>query len=365
MNRKAFFTIVTKSHLAYARALALQLKKFHGSIPFYVFLADHPDGCFDVDKEPFHAITLEKFLPAGLLSTTSGYYTAYELSNTFKPHAHLFMSKLDGIERWLHLDADLYITSSLDSLFRQLEETSIMLMPHLLRADVVPVMEQLELSFLRNGIYNGGCVGINKSPLSLQFLNWWRERMVWFCLHNSPGLEAEQTWLNFVPSLFPDWKLVRDPGSNVAYWNIHERPLEINPAGGYIVQGHPVTFLHFSGWDWRNPELPTRHYQIELGSSKDAWIEAARTYSQILQACEIEICSGWPYSFAKAKNGMALTPSMRRNYLEALRHKNQTIAVPSIFDSPENYIDPAQVPPTIWSATKTWLRAVKRNLLNR
>ena len=86
MNRQAFFTIVTKSHLAYARALALQLKKFHGSIPFYVFLADHPDGCFDVDKEPFQAIPLEKFLPAGLLSTTSGYYTAYELSNTFKPH---------------------------------------------------------------------------------------------------------------------------------------------------------------------------------------------------------------------------------------------------------------------------------------
>ncbi len=55
-----------------------------------------------------------------------------------------------------------------------------------------------------------------------------------------------------------DCHLVKDVTVNVAYWNLGPRRLTAS-GGGYLVNGEPLTFFHFSGYDPRRPWLLSRH----------------------------------------------------------------------------------------------------------
>ncbi len=359
MESNAVFTIVTKSHLPFARVMAERIRRFHGDIPFYVFLSDRPDGYFELEREPFRGVTIDQVLPPNLLATMSGYYTAYELCNALKPFAHLYLHELGHVSRWFYLDSDVCLLASLAPMFDELADAAILLVPHILQPVPVANIGELELMFLRTGIYNGGCLGISRSDESRAFLEWWKERLVWHCLHGWPGIEADQSWLNFVIPLFGGWKMMRHPGVNVAYWNIHERPLEGTPERGLSVQGHPVLFLHFSGWDWRNPDLPTRHHQPQWGASREPWTNVARSYAADLKNAGADICQSWPYSFAKARNGCVITPAMRRNYWAYLRDRNGS-ARDSLFEQPEKFKSPRFQTESLWGPTRIWLGAVRR-----
>ena len=53
--------------------------------------------------------------------------------------------------------------------------------------------------------------------------------------------------------------LVKDPSWNVAYWNLATRPLTRGADGGLLVAGHPLTFVHLSGYSPRQPHLLSKH----------------------------------------------------------------------------------------------------------
>ena len=44
-------------------------------------------------------------------------------------------------------------------------------------------------------------------------------------------MHYDQRWLDLVPALFDDVHIVRDPGCNVAYWNLPERYVTLTPNG--------------------------------------------------------------------------------------------------------------------------------------
>ena len=71
------------------------------------------------------------------------------------------------------------------------------------------------------GVFNSGFVAVGQS--GRPFLDWWASRLRRDCLFCEPmGVHADQRWLDFVPSYF-DHHVLRDPGINVAQWNLHER----------------------------------------------------------------------------------------------------------------------------------------------
>ena len=46
--------------------------------------------------------------------------------------------------------------------------------------------------------------------------------------------------------MFDDVLVVRDPGYNVASWNLSNRKIEIDAAGNCLVNGKPLRFFHFT-----------------------------------------------------------------------------------------------------------------------
>jgi hypothetical protein len=66
--------------------------------------------------------------------------------------------------------------------------------------------------------------------------------------------------MNFAPVFFNRIEIVRDPGMNMAPWNLHERFLS-HQNGEIYVTGHgPLKFFHFSSFKAGMPELPFHYY---------------------------------------------------------------------------------------------------------
>jgi len=359
---RAVFTIATKSYLAYARVMGKEMGARHPETPFYVFLADQPDGCFEPDQEPFTIVPLKDFFPPELMATMPGYYTAYEFCNALKAFAHFYLAEKIGTERWFYLDSDIFLCGSLEPLFKDLDDCSILLTSHILKPFDLRISEQLELNILRTGTYNGGFVGLRNTGVAMKFLSWWKERLIWHCLGDQPGLEADQTWLNFVPVLFPEVKILRKPEVNVAYWNLHERELELEADGDFRVDGVQMPFLHFSGWDWRNPDQVTRHVRIILGNSTKAWVSLSRAFAARLEEASIQTTSAWPYSFSKSSNGREITATMRRNFrYHCLKRRDQPIET-TVFAKPEMF-HKLEDRPTPMSSSRKWVKARIKALL--
>ena len=49
-----------------------------------------------------------------------------------------------------------------------------------------------------------------------------------------------------VPGMFGGLLVVRDPGCNVASWNLSRRRLAFGPGGALTVNGSPLKFYHFT-----------------------------------------------------------------------------------------------------------------------
>ena len=68
---------------------------------------------------------------------------------------------------------------------------------------------------------------------------------------------TDQRWVDFVPSFF-EHHILKDPAYNVAYWNLHARDLTWD-GSRYMVDGAPMRFFHFSGFEFEKPWLLSRH----------------------------------------------------------------------------------------------------------
>jgi hypothetical protein len=337
MEKVHIFTIVTKSYLAYAKALAVKVEQFHPGVRFTVFVID-PDGMGSASSGTSAEIrSAADLFEDDTFRLMTGYYTADELCNACKPWAHAALLREASVNTTLYLDSDIFLTGSLAVLLDDLGEKAVLLTPHVIKPLLEGANENLERVFLDGGIFNGGCLVLSRSAEANTFLEWWKQRLRFQCLRFVPGLCVDQSWLNFVPAILPIDKVAvcRRPGVNVGHWNMHERELTFNGGEGFKVDGDPVTFVHFSGWDWRNPEVPSKYALSEAGCSEEGWALAGREYRDLLLEQGIEQSSRWPYSFSRAGDGSFIDLPMRRKYLNALKKKQCLAPEEHIFNCPD------------------------------
>ena len=148
----------------------------------------------------------------------------------------------------VYVDPDMAVFGSLDGFLVELAPCSVLLTPHLLVPESTrSVHFDDELSTLRHGLYNFGMFGVTNSPEGAAFAQWWSSRLEVLCIDDVPnGLFTDQRWGDLVPLFFPSAGISRDPGVNVASWNLHQRPFTMSSAGDYLVDGHPLVSYHFT-----------------------------------------------------------------------------------------------------------------------
>jgi hypothetical protein len=96
-----------------------------------------------------------------------------------------------------------------------------------------------------------------RTPETLRFLNWCFEQMTLFDVANA----RDQIWLNFAPSHVRDFVILKEPGVNTAYYNLHERRLAKDGADRWTVNGQLMYFFQFSGFNPQKPHILSRYNQ--------------------------------------------------------------------------------------------------------
>lgn len=334
------FTIVTKSFIAYAKALAFKVELFHPGASFTIFVVD-PDGMGNEASETSAEIrSAADLFNDNTFRLMTGYYTADELCNACKPWAHAALLREPSTKTTLYLDSDIFLTRSLMPLLDDLGEKAILITPHVLNARADHGSEVLDRALLHGGIYNGGCLVLSRSREADSFLVWWKDHLRYQCLRDVPSLCVDQPWLNFIPAFYSSDAFVvcRRPGVNVGHWNMHERELRSTAEGEFTSNGEPLMFLHFSGWDWQNPRAPSRHAITEAAKTSKVWAEAGDMYAKLLISQGIEQSSHLKYTYGYTSDGTPLTVEMRRLFLDHVKAGNVSfdpLGKPTIFTNPE------------------------------
>ena len=215
-------TIIAKNYLPFARVLMSSLRVSSPGVLPIVILVDHIDGFFDPAREDFDLV-LSEALPIPDSLWFHFKYTTLELSTAVKPFALEYIFERYSVDQVLYFDPDIAVYSDLDVLTAALRHSSVILTPHL----TSPLMDgrrPTDLDILRSGSYNLGFIGISRCAEAARFLQWWKTRLYDQCVVDLPrGLFVDQRWIDLVPGLFSDVGILRNPGLNVAYWNLSHR----------------------------------------------------------------------------------------------------------------------------------------------
>jgi len=332
-----FCTVVARNYLAYARVLAQSLHDVYGDADISVLVLDDEDGFVDEAREPFKVLR-----PADLdiepreFHHMAVIYDILELATAVKPW--LLQHLLESDDVACYLDPDIEVFSSLDEIERLALRHSIVLTPHtttpMPRDGLIPSEQTIRLA----GVFNLGFVAVSRD--AAPFLAWWSERLRRECrVAVAQGLFVDQRWIDFVPAYFEHTVLL-DEGYNVAYWNLYDRAVKLG-ADGYEVNGRPLRFYHYSGFDPLRPQLLSKHQvgvpRIKLQDQFAVAYLCGRYAARIMAADHLEALAQ-TYRYNYTALGVTIDHRVRmlyRNELEAAEEQGRDPRIPDPFDVTE------------------------------
>ena len=294
MKKVAVYTSFTFSYLAKARVLAKSLKEHHPDWCFVALITDTIPCTmrFDPLYEPFDQILWSQNLGIENFGSWIATHNIVEACTAVKGAALNYLSEKD-YDVVMYLDPDIVVFDSLDQLVCELETNDILLTPHQLTPEVkddAVAIKDNELCSLTHGVYNLGFVAINTEGEGKRFAQWWNDRLYLYCREDIPnGLFTDQRWCDLVPAFFDKVKVLRDPGCNVASWNLSQRNIEITQRGEILVNGSSLKFFHFTKLGPTGRKMTERYAQDNFEV-----FELWRWYEQAVEDNSVE---GLPHKY--------------------------------------------------------------------
>lgn len=308
-------TIVSRNYLSLARTCCRTFLEQHPGARAFVLVVDRLEG-FDPAGEPFECLAAEQ-LGIPRFEEFAFKYSVVELNTAVKPWFLERLLQRPDVRTLVYLDPDIQVFGPFEELRQALDRSEVVLTPHTLEPPPQDGRRPTEQDFLVSGAYNLGFVALRRGATARRLLRWWQERL-YDGAYSDPqrGLFTDQKWMDLVPSYFPRVGLLRHPGYNVAYWNLHERQaLERGADGRLRVEGAPLRFFHFSGYDRRRPEQLSKHqdrWRVPgLGGEYQALFAG---YAAALDQAGWEETARLPYAYGSFDNGARVPEQARRLY---------------------------------------------------
>lgn len=246
------FTSSAFNYLPKVRLLVESIRKFHPEFEFVLALADDKQSDhIDLSNEGIDRVIALEDLDIPDRNRWAFFHSIVELSTAIKPFVLAKLLEDPSIDAVLYFDPDMVLFDRLDDLVAELDSSNILLTPH--QTDPESTLEAVrdnEISSLKHGIYNLGFIGVRNSDEGKRFAKWWSDRIYHFCVADIPnGLFTDQRWIDLVPAFFNCVKILKNPRFNVATWNLTTRQLSGDASEGFKVNGIPLGFYHFTGFD--------------------------------------------------------------------------------------------------------------------
>lgn len=269
-----FVTAATVNYLPQALVTIRSARRQGVASRFFFFAVDAPPSTVAALREILNdEYWIEIFGPHDLDVGRESFLRAFAY---FSPIEICCLAKYVGISHVLSLpgssdycvfaDADVMFFSGLREPLGALSDVALLITPHQLG----PCNDSVEHEYLQSGWINAGFLSVRKCDQNTpRILEWLVDRITrrgFFA--PALGLYCDQSWLSLLPLVFRRQVALCDhPGMNVAYWNVSERKLEIQ-GGRLLVNGKPLIFFHFSGFDKLRRNRLSKHSDVTfmLGS---------------------------------------------------------------------------------------------------
>ena len=265
-------TVCTQAQLTGALALGASVRQHHPDQRFIIGLADDPLGVSGLESHTVLTLS-DTGLTVSQLATLSARYTPTEFCAAVKPgFIRTVFERFPDETTLLYLSPSSFVYQPLMSFFAELTSHTVLLNPHWL----TPPTDKLEPDekYLQNvGLYSSGCIGFRRDTETMRMLNWWETRCldhaaINFCL----GSCLDGLWLMHVPTLFAGVGILKNPGLQVALWNLPQRQLR-HASGRWQVRspGHETALLtaDFLGLVEQHEGLFQHQNRLQLANRPD------------------------------------------------------------------------------------------------
>ncbi|HUI92919.1 MAG TPA: hypothetical protein VLX68_11785 [Chitinivibrionales bacterium] len=334
------FTIASCNYLHAVRTLMTGVTHYAPEAHRLLALCDERRG-FNFSFENFEVVDLSHVV----LPDKTHFifqYSQLELNTAIKPFLiEILFAR--GFDKVIYFDPDIAIYSSLSDMLRRLDDTDVILTPHI-TAPIDDGKKPGEREIMASGAYNLGYVAFHRNEQTKTFIKWWQTKLERDCIYNlRQGVFVDQKWMEFAPSFCDRVTIVRHPGWNVAYWNLPTRNVEqfiraasvksppdasipsrkdvldAEPQASkneFLVNGEPLVFFHFSGLDAEHSIFSKHQNRYTFKNIPPAVETLLKKYIDDLRSnglCEMQEI---PYAFATFKNGTPIPDLARKIFRE-------------------------------------------------
>lgn len=310
------YTSISRNYVPKAKVLAESVKKHTPDVRFCLLLADPASCASEVSSPLFDEVMTADNLDIPLFHSWIFKHDLVEACTAVKGRCLQNLLERDDCDCVFYFDPDILVLCDVNRLAREFDRGSVLLTPHLTtpESNTEAVLDN-EVCALRHGVYNLGFLGVKNTPAGRQFADWWWSRLYEFCYDDiSRGLFTDQRWVDLAPGFFEGVALVRNPGWNLATWNLTGRTVSGTLDSGLTANGEPVLFYHFSGLDSGAQLAMLDKY----GSSISALYDLRSWYLERCREHESDILgpSATSWSYGHYANGVPIEAEHRVLYRE-------------------------------------------------
>ncbi|MFM8415218.1 MAG: glycosyl transferase [Planctomycetota bacterium] len=245
------FTSAACNYVPKVRALVASIRRHQPDWRIHLALADEMPAGIDLSREGFDEVHPLAALDIPDHRGWAFCHRIVELATAIKPFLLRQLLARPDCRGVVYLDPDTVLFSPLVEVDEALAAANVALTPHLTVPDesLEGVMDN-EIASLKHGIYNLGFLAVAATDTGRDFAAWWADRCYHFCRDAIPhGLFTDQRWIDLVPAFFPGTCILRSSRLNVASWNVSRRRVTGSAPGDVLVDGEPLGFYHFTGFD--------------------------------------------------------------------------------------------------------------------
>ncbi len=303
----ACYTSFTWGYLARARVLSRTLRAAHPDWRQVAVVVDTPAERTQEALAGFDDVVFASELDVPDFPAFLFRHTLVEACTALKPR---MLARLleTGAEAVVYLDPDIAVFHPLASVLRALEGASIVLTPHQHAPNDDPqAIHDAERTAQLYGVFNLGFAAVRNDETGAAFARWWQSRCETDC-RDAPeeGLFTDQRYCDLVPALFPGVAVLRDPGCNVASWNLSRRLPIVTAEGSLAVDGSLLAFYHFTQIGDVGDTMTRRYARNEVP------LELVHWWQRQVAAATVPGVSDRPWAWGFCADGTPIPRRLRR-----------------------------------------------------
>jgi glycosyltransferase involved in cell wall biosynthesis len=312
-RRECVFTIVSNNYLHFAITMLRSFAKNNPGVKQYCFIVDDRIATLDEGKKDIEYINIDR-LKIPNLKNVIFKYSILELNTAVKPWCFQYLFE-DQYESIIYLDPDINVYYPFTEVYSLLDNgADIVITPHV-TSPFDDNCSPSELDIKCAGVYNLGFIALKNTENVFSLIMWWQSKLIDKCVVDlRNGIFVDQSWIDLVPAFFEKVAILKDPGYNVAYWNLSTRSVCIRDRKWYVNE-RPLVFFHYSGLSPSSPEVFSKHQNrfnlAKIGEAK----ELVENYVEELKINNESYYSKLKYGFSSFRDGNVITDLIRKCYL--------------------------------------------------